>query len=176
MTEAKPSFNLKHLPLRTKAVVSALIVCGAVILVTTLFIVIQILRIQVDRVGDVVSPEAEHHEAPPPPLSHPVDPFTQSYELQGMSISLGNRNQTLAAYAEFNLILDCPTKDSKRWMEMNRASIRDAVYEATVLFTVEDFSSGEGFSRMKKSIVETLKSRFGAHAPREVAIQNWIIR
>ncbi len=176
MTDAKPLLGLRQLPLRTKAVVGALVACGLVVLGTTLFIVIQILRIQVDRVEEVVSPEV--HEAAPPPahVPHPVAPFAATYELQGMSISLGNRNQTLVAYAEFKLTLDCPTQEAKKWMELNRASLRDAVYEATLNLTVEEFSTSQGFVVMKQRILDTLKGRFGEHAPRDVAISDWTIR
>jgi flagellar basal body-associated protein FliL len=176
MTASRPAVLGRKLPKRARAVMVVLIGCAAVIIATTGFILVQIIRMQVQRVGEAVTseevtaPPPEHHAAPT------AAPFTEPYELQGMTISLGNRNQTLAAYAEFNLVLDCPDKESKRWMQMNRASIRDAVYESTISFTVEDFTTPEGFSRIKKAILETLKTRFGARAPRDVAIRDWIIR
>jgi flagellar basal body-associated protein FliL len=175
MTESKPSWGLKNLPLRTKAWIWVLGACALLVLATTLFIFVQILRIQADRVGEVVNPEPE---APPPVHveEHPASPFAESYELKGMSISLGNRNQTLAAYAEFNLLFDCPTKEAKHWMELNRASIRDSVYESALAFTLEDFSGPEGFTRLKKAILDGLKERFGGRTPREVVINDWIIR
>jgi flagellar basal body-associated protein FliL len=174
MVAAKAALDFKHLPLRNRLAIGVLVLCAATIFVTTILVIFMIIRIQFSRVEEAVSP-VETHEAPhAQSLTIPL--FEQTYELQGMSISLGNRNQTLAAYAEFNLVLDCPTKDSKKWMEMNRASIRDAIYEATIAFTVEDFSSPEGFVRMKKSIVDVLKGRFGAHAPREVVVRDWVIR
>jgi flagellar basal body-associated protein FliL len=157
-----------------KAVLAVLIGCATVIIVTTLFILVQIVRMQVQRVEEAVTEEVK--TPPPPPHAVVAAPFTELYELQAMTVSLGNRNQTLAAYAEFNLVLDCPDKESKRWMQLNRASIRDAVYESTVSFTVEDFTSPEGFSRIKKSILAILRERFGERAPREVAIRDWIIR
>lgn len=163
------------LPKRTRFVMAALIVCGVVILVTTGFILIQIIRIQIARVGDAVKTEPVEETHPPVVLST-VPPFTQSYELPGMSISLANRNQTLAAYAEFDLVLDCPNKESRAWMALNRASIRDAVFESTVAFTVEDFSTPEGFGRIKKAILQTLKERFGERAPRDAVIRDWVIR
>lgn len=176
MTAARPPLMARKLPKRARAVMLVLIACAGIIIVTTLFILVQIIRMQVQRVEEAVVQEAA---APPAPEHHTTPtaaPFTEPYELQGMTISLGNRNQTLAAYAEFNLVLDCPDKESKRWMQMNRASIRDAVYESTITFTVEDFTSPEGFSRIKKAILEALKTRFGARAPRDVAIRDWIIR
>lgn len=174
MTETKQWLSFKRLPWRTRTLVALLGLCALVISVTTIFIIIQIIRIQWQHVDEAVNPpqvpQAAAHEAPV------VEPFTQVYELQGMTISLGNRNQTLAAYAEFNLALDCPTKEARRWIEMNRASLRDAVYESTVSFTVEDFNSPEGFSRIKKSILDGLKARFGAFAPRDLMIRDWVIR
>ncbi len=165
----------RRMPWSSQALLASLGVCAAVILVTTVFIIFQILRIQFTRVEEVVASEtptpvadhAEEHEGPP---------FSQSYEIQGMTISLANRNQTLAAFAEFNLVLDCPNPDSKRWMELNRAVVRDAVYESTVSFTVEEFSSAEGFSKIKKAILDELKKRFGKRAPRDIALRDWVIR
>lgn len=173
MVAAKAAMGFKNLPVRSRITIGVLVACAATIFITTILVIFMIIRIQFSRVEEAVVP-LETHEAGAHSASIPL--FEQTYELQSMSISLGNRNQTLAAYAEFNLVLDCPTKDSKKWMEMNRASIRDAVYEATIAFTVEDFSSPEGFVRMKKSIVEVLKGRFGAHAPREVVVRDWVIR
>lgn len=176
MSEAKLWPNGRRMAPRNRTVVIVLGLCAVTIFITTVFIVVQILRIQWQNMGDAVAPEA-----PPPAEGHvshepPAPPFTQTYELQGMTISLGNRNQTLAAYAEFDLVLDCPNKASKHWMEINRASIRDAVYEATISFTVEDFGAPEGFARVKRAILAGLKSRFGDKAPRDVTLRDWVIR
>jgi flagellar basal body-associated protein FliL len=176
MTGANPFFDFKKLPLRNRISLGILLASAVTIVFTTLLIIFMIIRIQFSRVEEVVSPEPTHEASAPEHHEPTTAPFTLSYELQGMSISLGNRNQTLSAYAEFTLVLDCPNKDSKRWMEMNRASIRDAVYESTIAFTVEDFSTPDGFARMKKSIVDTFKGRFGGHAPRDVAVRDWVIR
>ncbi len=176
MSEAKPWPNSRRMAPRNRPMVIVLGLCAVTIFVTTLFIVIQILRIQIQNMGDVVAPAPEPEAHAPVHHEPPAAPFTQTYELQGMTISLGNRNQTLAAYAEFDLVLDCPSKEAKHWMEINRASIRDAVYEATISFTVEDFGAPEGFARVKKSILAALKSRFGDKAPRDVTLRDWVIR
>lgn len=173
MTEAKGWFSFRGMSARTRFAIAILGGCAAVILVTTIFIVVQILRIQVNQMGEAVTPETA---APTVTHSEDAKPFGEVYELQDMTVSLGNRNQTLAAYAEFNLVLDCPNKEAKRWMEMNRASIRDVVYERTVSFTVEDFGTPQGFGQIKQSILTGLKARFGAHAPRDLAIRDWVIR
>ncbi|MBY0370612.1 flagellar basal body-associated FliL family protein [bacterium] len=178
MSASKRWNSLAFLPWKTRVLISALALCAFLIAATTLFIVIQIIRIQWHEAVDAPpvqtteSAKPEEHEP-----EHPAAPsFSLVYELPAMTISLGNRNQTLAAYAEFNLLLDCATPESLKWMQLNRASIRDAVYESTISFTVEDFSTSEGLTKIKKTMLEAFKQRFGRLAPREIAIQDWSIR
>ncbi len=175
MTAAKRAPNPRKLPARARLIFAVLVGCAITVVLTALFILVQIFRMQVHRVEEVVTPDQvvapeEHAEHPESEL------FAISYELPGMNISLANRNQTLAAYAQFNLVLDCPNKEAQHWLEMNRASIRDAIYEATIPFTVEDFNGPTGFPRIKKAMLNVLKERFGAYAPRDVVIRDWVIR
>lgn len=166
------SLSTRSLPWKTRVIIGLLGAVALAISVLTLFIVIQIIRVQWQEAQPEIAVAPAEHA----PVEHTVAPFSLVYELPAMTISLGNRNQTLAAYAEFNLLLDCATEESLKWMQLNRAAIRDSVYESTISFTVEDFSTPEGLTRIKKAMLDGFKTRFGKLAPREIAIQDWSIR
>src|SRR4051812_14672065 len=56
-----------------------------------------------------------------------IPPYTFRFELPNFSISLPSVSGGRTAYAQFSLVLDCPTLESRRHLELNRARLRDTL-------------------------------------------------
>lgn len=101
--------------------------------------------------------------------------FAHSYELKEVSIPLVNRATTRISYAQFTLWLDCPSAEAKKAMELNRPKILDRIFEAASGFYLEDFTQPKGFELFKGSLMKQFKADYKELAPRQIAIQNWLL-
>ncbi len=77
-------------------------------------------------------------------LSGVANEFAYSYEIQNVAIPLFDRVKKRTAYAQFSLILDCPSEEAKRQMELNRAKLLDSIFEVALQFQISDFSTPSG--------------------------------
>jgi len=103
-----------------------------------------------------------------------ADAFSFSYELRNLSLALESRHSRRSGFAQFSLVLDLPDEKAKRWMELNRAKLLNAVLEVGSRFSLEDLEGNEGKVKFKDLLRETYRKEFGDQAPRDIAIRDWI--
>ncbi|MBI4403863.1 MAG: hypothetical protein HY537_06875 [Deltaproteobacteria bacterium] len=108
-------------------------------------------------------------------LSSVAPVFTYPFELRNLSLPFTNRTSSRMAYAQFTIVLDCPTEEAKHYMELNRAKVLDAIFEVGMNFFVEDFDTPEGYKKFKESLSQSLSAIFKAASPRRIDIQDWVI-
>ncbi len=101
--------------------------------------------------------------------------FTYVYEIKAVAIPLSGRFAPKSAYAQFNLVLDCPSAECQRMMEVSRAKVRNDLFESSAGFTVEDFHEKDGFVKLKASFLNRLDEDFGELAPRGVVLRDWVV-
>ncbi len=101
-------------------------------------------------------------------------PYTFRFELPNFSLSLpavGGRT----AYAQFSLVLDCPTLEARRHLELNRARLRDTVLSASLPFGAAELKAAPGILAYKSRLLTELKSTFGPNAPRDLSLENFLV-
>lgn len=150
-----------------KLKLSALLSIAACVLFVSAFAIFQILKWKMENTPKPVQRE----------LSVKTNPaFTYVFELKNLSIPLVNRASTRIAYAQFALELDCPSDESKKLMELNRAKTMDRIFEVASQFYVEDFDSVEtGSDQFKKRLLALLEKDFKTLSPRQVVFKDWLI-
>ncbi len=104
-----------------------------------------------------------------------IPPYTFRFELPNFSVSLPTRGKRRTAYAQFSLVLDCPTLDSRRHLELNRARLRDAVLSASLPFGEAELRESRGIARYKGQLLSELKTTFGPNAPRDLSLENFLV-
>ncbi len=104
-----------------------------------------------------------------------IPPYTYRFELPNFSISLPSRGGGRTAYAQFSLVLDCPTLDSRRQLELNRARLRDTLLTASMPFGQEELRGIQGIGRYKERLLVELRTAFGANAPRDLSLENFLV-
>lgn len=111
-------------------------------------------------------------------LSHQNSSFVFPYEINQVSMAMMNRKGTQTAYAQFSLILDCPTEESKKTLAMNRAKLLDSIFVVGSSFYLDDFTGKDalkGFEKFKTQLLEKYQADFQAQAPREISLKDWIV-
>lgn len=101
---------------------------------------------------------------------------TYDYEIDGLNVTFGTRNNARVSYAQFSLVIQCPTEECQRWMKMNRASLRDAIFAVSMLQNMESFAKPTGVELFKKELLAEFKKRFPAHPPKNLMIRDWFVR
>jgi flagellar basal body-associated protein FliL len=104
-----------------------------------------------------------------------MPPYTFRFELANFSISLPSAPNGRTSYAQFSLVLDCPNLEARRHMELNRARLRDTVLSASLPFSVAELQDSKGISRYKTKLMAELKTTFGANAPRDLSLENFLV-
>lgn len=109
---------------------------------------------------------------------HLLEDFALPHEIKGLSVGFMDRKDTRMAYAQFNLVFNCPSEACKKNLVLNHAKVLDAVFEVSSDFYIEDFVHPEaqkGFSSFKSRISDQLKKRFVSVAPKNLVIQDWFL-
>ncbi|MFM8270568.1 MAG: hypothetical protein ACKN9V_10300 [Pseudomonadota bacterium] len=153
---------------RQKAIL--LLSLGLVISLVALIAVILILKAQ--GPSQVVAPSAAPHEI------HSKGPYSFPYEINEVSMAVMNKKGTKTAYAQFSLVLDCPSEEAHKTLSMNRAKLLDAIFVVGGNFYLDDFQgekAPKSFEKFKKDLLEKYKSDFHAEAPREIALKDWVV-
>lgn len=104
--------------------------------------------------------------------------FSFPYEIKDMSIPLTNYKHTRSAFAQFTLILDCPTEEAKKKMVAELPKLLDTILVVGSEFYVEDFSpplAEKGFARFKHSLRTAYSKYLSEDAPREIVIKDWFV-
>lgn len=104
--------------------------------------------------------------------------YTFPYEINQVSMALMNRKGTQTAYAQFSLILDCPSEESKKLLTMNRAKLLDTIFVVGSGFYLDDFKGSEatkGFEKFKTQLLQKYQGEFQAQAPKEISLKDWIV-
>jgi len=104
--------------------------------------------------------------------------FSYPYEIKDMSIPLTNYKHTRSAFAQFTLILDCPTEEAKKKMVAELPKLLDTILVVGSEFYVEDFSpplAEKGFARFKSALRTAYAKYLGEDAPREVVLKDWFV-
>lgn len=119
-----------------------------------------------------------HARFRPVPKAHPQrmvasEPFSQTYELRKVSLSLSDRSGRRSGYAQFTLVLDLPSPEARRWCELNRAQMIHVILEQGARFQLEDFDTPRGYELLKEALHSAFKERFAQHAPREILLKDF---
>lgn len=163
-----------HSSWRYRSKVILILSFAVTIVVATLWISALVIRgVVAERPVEKPKPAPVHHEEvavqPPEVVDHP-------YEIENFALTLGNKRRDRSAYVQFNLVLDCPNAECQHWMSLNRASIRDSVYQAAAGLTVEELDAKGGLAMLKGVILKELQTRFKEKAPNTVWIRDWFYR
>lgn len=157
---------MKTAPLAARLKVMVVLMSGAVVVVSSTWIVSQLLRLQKTG-GEIRRPASQN-----------AGEFSVnlSYELKDVALALSKRgHQGRTSYAQFSLVLDLPSKDSKRLMELNRAKILNTIHEVGSRFNLEDFQYPGIYGDFKSALLAQLQKEFGAEAPSALSIREWVI-
>jgi flagellar basal body-associated protein FliL len=122
--------------------------------------IFQLLRLQPHKVT----------RAPAAVAPKKVEPFTYSYELADVSISLAAKSGKTVAHGQISLTMDLPSAEAKQWMELNRAKSLDTIYGVLEQFNSEDLQNNEGKTNFKNALLKAYAERFKTYAPRELAL------
>jgi len=141
---------------------------GLGVMVGSSWIIVQVVKVQWSAPAHKEEKQVTHKAEPAPSFSY-------SYELKNISIPLVDRSATRVAYAQFTLLLDCPTKKSRDSMTLHRAKLLDTIFEVASQFYVEDFQTPKGFENFKKKLIASYKKHFEILSPREIAIRDWFM-
>ncbi len=107
---------------------------------------------------------------------HQVKEFQFSYEVKSMVMSLTDKSNSRVAYAQYGLMLDCPSEKARHRMDLDRAKLQNAILEVGGKFRIEDFKGPEGIVKFRVELEKTLQEIFKQDAPRKVAVQNWTVQ
>ena len=105
----------------------------------------------------------------------PLPLYSHTYEMENISIPLVDRRQRRTGYAQFALVLDCPTPDIRKQMELHRAEMLNAIFEVAAQFYIEDFTSERGFKNFKAQLTAHFHTIFKGNGPREISIKDWVL-
>lgn len=105
-----------------------------------------------------------------------VPEFTFPYELKPLTIALSDRKKLRSAYAQFALVFDCPSEESRARMALNRAKLMNTVNEVAGQFVLDDFAASTGFATFKGALQANYKTLFGKDAPRQIAVKDWVMQ
>lgn len=111
-----------------------------------------------------------------PTNAPPANGKTYDYEMDNLNVTFGAKNNLRVVYAQFSLVVQCPSEACQQWMKMNRASLRDAVFEVAALQNVEDFKNTFGVEKLKTALLTEFQSRFKHNPPSGVLIRDWFMR
>lgn len=140
-----------------------LVLLGAAISITV------ILRAQRETVD--IKPVTE--------LVQPIESHEVLYEINQVSMAVMNKKGTKTAYAQFSLVLHCPSEEAKKNLTMNRAKVLDAIFVVGGNFYLDDFqgeSAAASFDKFKKQLLEKYKADFNSDAPTQIALKDWVIQ
>jgi|GEM_PF-4430985 len=111
-----------------------------------------------------------------PTHAAPANGRTYDYEIDNLNVTFGAKNNLRVVYAQFSLVVQCPSEQCLQWMKMNRASLRDAVFEVAALQNVEDFKNTFGVEKLKTALLTEFQSRFKHTPPSGLLIRDWFMR
>jgi hypothetical protein len=155
-----------------RAKVVALLSCAVgVVLVTTvsLFLIIQAQR-KPSLTEQVINKSRT--------LASFAPSYTYAYEIKDMSIPLTNKSHTRSAFAQFSLILDCPSEAAKKKMVTELPKLLDSILVVGSEFYVEDFQAPlaeKGFARFKDALRASYAKYLHEDTPREISIKDWFV-
>lgn len=153
---------------------AAVVVCwgiGALAVVSSSLVIARIFSVR-----NELQLKKEHEtQARAKRREHQGAAFQYAFEVKDLSVPLSGRKTLKSAYAQFGILFDCPTEASKKALEMSRAFVLDAIFEAAGDFRVEDFREPEGFGKFKQAILSRLRARFHDETPRSLSIQSWLL-
>jgi hypothetical protein len=159
----------------TKMKLVAIFVTAVLVVTLSLFSVVTLWRFYREPLKEAEAAHETHREVASKHL--PVG-FTVSYEIKGMNVGFMDRKDTRMAYAQFNLVFNCPDEACKKNLVLNHAKVLDVIFEVSSDFYIEDFVHPEaqkGFSSFKSRISQQLKKRFASVAPEGLVIQEWFL-
>lgn len=155
-------------PLKIKALLVGAVVLSTVVTVTSFYLSWTILTISDAQTPRPVAHKAETKE-------EVIPEYTYGYEMRDISVPMKDARSRQIAHAQFVLLFDCPTKESRDQMPLHRARILDAINEAASFITISDVKDGTGMSTFKMHLKEILEMRLGKLAPRDVSVKSWFV-
>ncbi len=160
----------KTAPAPKRMMMSAVGAFAALVVISSLCSISMILR----RKGNEAAAQYPRPVRTPAALTE-IPPYTFRFELPNFSISLPSKKGGRTAYAQFSLVLDCPTLASRRHLELNRARLRDTLLTASMPFGEQDLKGNQGISRYKSRLLVELRGAFGPNAPRDLSLENFLV-
>lgn len=175
----------QHETREKKIIISILFAVGAGMTLIALTTVILVLKaqnppkaLQADALpSDAHSMEEGHKETVKEGHASAL-PFHFPYEINQVSMAVMNREGTRTAYAQFSLVLDCPSEGSQKTLSMNRAKLVDAIFDVGGNFVLEDFATPktpETLTKLKAQLLEKYQHSFPQEAPRDIVLKDWVI-
>ena len=145
-------------------------ISAVLVVVTSVYLIGRILHINLTAPTEVPATSTTNQTADPAPDS-PAYPF----ELRNLSLPLAERKSSRMHYAQFTLVLECPTPESRRLMELSRAKLLDTILEVGAAFHAEDFQGPNGYEAFKGALKANLSYLFKENAPQDVFIKDWLM-
>ena len=105
-----------------------------------------------------------------------VPSFAFPYEINDISVAVSSRDFSRTAYAQFSLVLDCPSAQARHLMELNRARLLDGIFEVSTDFRLEDLTHPGGLKHFKALLEKKYRKVFQDGAPRQIALNDWLIQ
>lgn len=109
------------------------------------------------------------------PAKPAVALFQYPYEMKALSFALTDRRGVRTAYAQFAIVLDCPSEEARREIELRHAFILDLIQTVAGQFFVEDFATPKGLHSFKAAMLSSLRTHLRRNAPRSIAVRDWLI-
>ncbi|NBT58550.1 hypothetical protein EBT16_07175 [bacterium] len=160
---------------KTKAL--ALLGAGGVILVVAAISIVAILKAQ--NPGSALTHNTpENHEALAEGVHEKEGANGFPYEINQVSMAIMNRKGTKTAYAQFSLVLECPSEEVKKTMALNRAKLLDAIFVVGGNFYLDEFqgeNASKTFDKFKADLLAQYKTDFKTASPSHISIKDWVI-
>lgn len=175
----------QHETREKKIIISILLAVGGGMTLVALTTVVLVLGAQhspkvihPDAVSENAHSNEENHHKESKPEHASALPFHFPYEINQVSMAVMNREGTRTAYAQFSLVLDCPSEGSQKTLSMNRAKLVDAIFDVGGNFVLEDFATPktpETLTKLKAQLLEKYQHSFPQEAPRDLVLKDWVI-
>lgn len=98
-----------------------------------------------------------------------------SYEIKNLSLPLKEKSSRQMAEANMTLILDLPSEEAVKMMQLNHAKLLSIALESGEPFSIDDFRTSKGLKLFKKRFLEGISEAFPDVHPNAVLIKEFLI-
>ena len=105
----------------------------------------------------------------------PIPPFTYSYSIKNLAITLINKRSGQLSYLQLSLVFDCPSEECVHALELHRAAMIDKLYQVTNGLQKKELIDKEGKETLRKTLLTTYQHFFKDKSPRTLYFENWAL-